>query len=104
MTQVNCRQRKCLNWDEGVCAAEDVIIDRTGVCLTQDEDSGRIIDAPIRDRPGADERRTVPFVDDDDEDDGWEDDDWPTDDDEVEDDEDWDDDEWAEDESPRRQG
>jgi hypothetical protein len=91
MTQVNCRQRQCLNWDEGVCAAEDIVVDRTGVCLTQDEDSVRTMDTTVGDRPRADDRRTVPFVDDEDED--WEDDDLPTDDDEVEDDEDWDDDE-----------
>jgi hypothetical protein len=104
VTRVKCRQRQCPSWDEGVCSAQDIIVDGEGTCLTQDEEPREILDlASVRrtSRAGASCFQHMPDIDT--EDDDWEDDDLCPDDAGLdEDDDDWEDDESAED-VPRRE-
>jgi hypothetical protein len=101
---VKCQHRQCANWDDGVCRAQDIIVDGKGTCLTQREETSEILDGLTSRRSDwTGTRRSEPVVDADTEDDDWLDDDLLPDHEAVDDDDDdWDDDEWADDELPRR--
>jgi hypothetical protein len=49
--KVLCKLADCVNWDNGLCSAEEIRIDREGYCATYEEipeETGDEIDLPVR--------------------------------------------------------
>jgi hypothetical protein len=49
--KVFCKLADCVNWDNGLCSAEEIRIDREGYCATYEEipeESSDEIDLPVR--------------------------------------------------------
>jgi hypothetical protein len=96
MTKVSCRQKRCVSWSAGRCSAEEILIDREGLCLTQDEEDIEVDD--LSDPVEVWDAEEVDDTFDEEDEDDWEDEeDWPEEEDEdlEEEDEDWADDDWA---------
>ena len=49
--KVFCKMADCVNWDNGLCGAEEIRIDREGYCATYEEIPEEVtdeIDLPVR--------------------------------------------------------
>ena len=49
--KVFCKLADCVNWDNGLCSAEEIRIDREGYCATYEEipeESDDELDLPVR--------------------------------------------------------
>jgi len=49
--KVFCKLADCVNWDNGLCSAEEIRIDREGYCATYEEipeETGDESEAPVR--------------------------------------------------------
>jgi len=73
MTKIACRQKNCSNWDRGSCSADDIMIDREGICISQDEVES-LASASAKNWDVEDEFE--PLTDEDGEDEDWEEDGW----------------------------